>query len=431
MTCPVVIRVSTVTGPPGIGLPAGTADAGKFVQKDGANAYQYRLVTLDQVSVQSVAGRTGAVTLVKADVGLNNVDNTGDLAKPISTATQTALDLKTSPAEAAAAAPVQSVAGRTGAVVLTVADVSGAASSSALSSGLAGKADLIGGLVPSTQLPGFVDDVLEFATFAGFPVTGETGKLYVSLATNRIWRWSGSIYVEVVSSPGSTDAVTEGSVNLYFTTARGEAAAASWWAASAAKTKLDGIAAGATANSSDATLLARGNHTGTQAFSTITGTPTTLSGYGITDGFTQADVRATPITGFTSGAGTVAATDTILQAIQKLDGNDAAKLPITFTPSTITYASTVDLDMAALAGQYCTISLTGNLELTALNRAAGRQVTLRLLCDATTRTLTFPAAWVFLGTKPSSLAASKAAVLSLTFFGANNADCVAAYGVQE
>lgn len=44
--------------------------------------------------VTSVAGKTGAVTLVKADVGLGNVDNTSDLNKPISTATQTALDGK-------------------------------------------------------------------------------------------------------------------------------------------------------------------------------------------------------------------------------------------------------------------------------------------------------------------------------------------------
>ena len=46
---------------------------------------------------------------------------------------------------------------------------------------------------------------------------------------------------------------------------------AAWWAASAAKTKLDGIASGATANSSDATLLNRANHTGTQAVGTISG----------------------------------------------------------------------------------------------------------------------------------------------------------------
>ena len=44
--------------------------------------------------VLSVAGKTGAVTLDKNDVGLTQVDNTSDLAKPISTATQSALNLK-------------------------------------------------------------------------------------------------------------------------------------------------------------------------------------------------------------------------------------------------------------------------------------------------------------------------------------------------
>lgn len=45
-------------------------------------------------TVTSVAGKTGAVTLAKGDVGLSNVDNTSDESKPISTATQTALDKK-------------------------------------------------------------------------------------------------------------------------------------------------------------------------------------------------------------------------------------------------------------------------------------------------------------------------------------------------
>lgn len=45
-------------------------------------------------AVASVAGRTGIITLGKADVGLGNVDNTADTAKPTSTATQTALDGK-------------------------------------------------------------------------------------------------------------------------------------------------------------------------------------------------------------------------------------------------------------------------------------------------------------------------------------------------
>lgn len=51
-------------------------------------------------AVTSVATRTGAVVLTKADVGLGNVDNTSDLAKPISTATQTALNAKSGTAVA-------------------------------------------------------------------------------------------------------------------------------------------------------------------------------------------------------------------------------------------------------------------------------------------------------------------------------------------
>lgn len=109
--------------------------------------------------VSSVNTRTGAVTLSKSDVGLANVDNTSDANKPVSSATQTALDGKaaashTHPAtqvtglatvatsgayadltgkptipsqytdtQAAAAAPVQSVAGKTGAVTLNKGDV--------------------------------------------------------------------------------------------------------------------------------------------------------------------------------------------------------------------------------------------------------------------------------------------------------------------
>ena len=52
------------------------------------------IANLRAVPVTSVAGRTGAVTLTKTDVGLANVNNTTDASKPISTATQTALDGK-------------------------------------------------------------------------------------------------------------------------------------------------------------------------------------------------------------------------------------------------------------------------------------------------------------------------------------------------
>lgn len=58
------------------------------------------------------------------------------------------------------------------------------------------------GKVSSTYLPSYVDDVLEYANLAGFPVTGETGKIYVALNNNKVYRWSGSVYVEV-SNPFS------------------------------------------------------------------------------------------------------------------------------------------------------------------------------------------------------------------------------------
>lgn len=70
-------------------------------------------------------------------------------------------------------------------------------------SDLLNKADLVGGKVPASQLPSYVDDVLEFANLTTFPVTGETGKLYVALDSNKIYRWSGSVYIDM--TPGEAD----------------------------------------------------------------------------------------------------------------------------------------------------------------------------------------------------------------------------------
>lgn len=86
-------------------------------------------------------------------------------------------------------------------------------------------ATLVGGTVPASQLPSYVDDVLEYSTQAGFPGTGEVGKIYLSTSNNKIFRWSGTTYIEIVGSPGSTDAVPEGTTNLYFTTGRASSAA--------------------------------------------------------------------------------------------------------------------------------------------------------------------------------------------------------------
>ena len=61
-------------------------------------------------------------------------------------------------------------------------------------------AENLTGTVPTSCLPGYVDDVLEYANKAAFPGTGEAGKLYVDLATNLAYRWGGSAYVEISPS---------------------------------------------------------------------------------------------------------------------------------------------------------------------------------------------------------------------------------------
>lgn len=67
------------------------------------------------------------------------------------------------------------------------------------------------GKVPSSQLPSYVDDVIEgyksgadffedSAHTASKKITGETGKIYVDLSTNVTYRWSGTAYVEISAS---------------------------------------------------------------------------------------------------------------------------------------------------------------------------------------------------------------------------------------
>ena len=62
------------------------------------------------------------------------------------------------------------------------------------------------GKVPSSQLPSFVDDIIEGYLSGGnfykesahtTEITGETGKIYIDLTTNKTYRWSGSAFVVV------------------------------------------------------------------------------------------------------------------------------------------------------------------------------------------------------------------------------------------
>lgn len=59
--------------------------------------------------------------------------------------------------------------------------------------------------IDSIYLPSYVDDVVEYANLAAFPVSGTTGLIYVALDTNKTYRWTGSVYVEI--SPSDVNSV--------------------------------------------------------------------------------------------------------------------------------------------------------------------------------------------------------------------------------
>ena len=104
------------------------------------------------------------------------------------------------------------------------------------------------------------------------------------------------------------------------------------------------------------------------AWSGVTTPPTTIAGYGITDTVSQA------LTGYSSASGTVAATDSIVQAISKLDGNkerkqnvfngieDATKFAVTYSAAnrqfTITYNSGAAITVNGLRYTFAPGSVT-------------------------------------------------------------------------
>ena len=166
---------------------AKAADAAKAAQEGAEKAESETGVAL--AAHMNDRGNPHAVT--KAQVGLGNVDDTSDAAKPISDATRAALDGLDAKLGAKADAT-------------DLSRIEAALQDKPDRVELAAKADLVEGKVPAAQLPSYVDDVLEYANLAAFPTTGESGKIYVALDTNLTYRWSGSVYVEISPSPDLT-----------------------------------------------------------------------------------------------------------------------------------------------------------------------------------------------------------------------------------
>ena len=142
--------------------------------------------------------------VTKDQVGLGNVDNTADKDKPISDATQKALD---------------SIKTETNTIIEThiadknnphevtkeqigLGEVTNDAQVKRSEMGVAGGVATLDqeGKVPSSQLPSFVDDVIEVDSYDNLPTTGEAGKIYATKDTNLTYRWSGSRYIEISAS---------------------------------------------------------------------------------------------------------------------------------------------------------------------------------------------------------------------------------------
>ena len=94
---------------------------------------------------------------------------------------------------------------------------------------------------------------------------------------------------------------------------------------------------------------------------------------------------------------------------------------ISTTTATLNFAND---QLQTISRSSCTTFGTASL-------AIGRSKTVKLLnTSGSTLTLTFPA-WIFIGAKPADIAGNKTAILTITSFGTTDADCVAAYAVEE
>lgn len=191
------------------------------------------------------------------------------------------------------------------------------------------------GVFDPARLPSYVDDVLEYANLAGFPTTGETGKIYVALDTNKTYRWSGTVYVYITSGAVDSVAGKTGVVTL---------------------TNAD-VGLGNVENKSSATI--RGEITSTNVTSALgftpynstnpngytgnTGTVTSVSGTGTASGLTLSGTVTS--TGSLTLSGTVNALAAGTYGIS-ISGNAATAT--TFSTTRSNYKGVTD---AAVSGQ--------------------------------------------------------------------------------
>jgi len=298
-------------------------------------------------------------TLDKTAVGLPNTDNTADAAKNVLSATK----LTT-------ARTINGVAFDGSANITINAADSTARIASSEKGAANGVATLdASGIILTSQLPSYVDDVLEFTNLAGFPATGETGKIYIAKDTNKTYRWGGSAYVYITSGAvdsvaGKTGVVTLAKTDVGLGSVDNTADAAknvlSATKLTTART-INGVSFDGSANititdSTKENSIAVGTTSqywrGDKTWQALTTANVPESGNLY---FSNARSIASVLTGYTSTPGTIAATDSILTAINKLNGNDALKAPL--ASPTFTGTATAPAFSGALTGNASTATI--------------------------------------------------------------------------
>jgi hypothetical protein len=161
----------------------------------GATAGTYGSATnIPQIAVDA-KGRITSVSNVAVSIPSGSLTFTGDVTGTGSTGSSTALTL--------------AAVGTAGTYTKVTTDSKGRVTSgTTLAAGDIPNLDaakITSGVIDAARLPSYVDDVVEAANLASFPATGETGKIYVALDTNKVYRWSGTVYVYITS--GAVDSV--------------------------------------------------------------------------------------------------------------------------------------------------------------------------------------------------------------------------------